>query len=177
MKQQKELVIGGGCFWCLEAVFQRLKGVSKVKSGYAGGLEDNPTYKSVCSGITGHAEVIKISFDETVISESDLLKVFFVFHDPTTLNRQGNDVGTQYRSIIFYDTDQQKNNIEKLIAEEISKYWDNPIVTQVEKLHHFYEAENYHDDYFNRNGQQGYCQFVINPKVQKLKANFAHLLK
>lgn len=177
MTNIKELIIGGGCFWCLEAVFQRLNGVSHVKSGYSGGFDENPSYKSVCSGTTGHAEVVKIEYDETVISESDLLKVFFAFHDPTTLNRQGNDVGTQYRSIIFYDSEQQKIEIEKLISEEISKYWNDPIITQLKKSSNFYPAENYHDNYFNQNGQQGYCQFVINPKVQKLKANFAHLLK
>jgi peptide-methionine (S)-S-oxide reductase len=177
MSDTKDMIIGGGCFWCLEAVFQRLQGVVSVKSGYAGGFDENPNYKSVCNGTTGHAEVIKITFDQSIISENDLLKVFFVFHNPTTLNRQGNDVGTQYRSIIFYENEAHKAHIEKFIDEEISKYWDDPIVTQVVQKSQFFPAEKYHDDYFNQNGQQGYCQFVINPKVQKLKSQFSHLLK
>jgi len=173
----KQLILGGGCFWCLEAVFQRLNGVRSVKSGYAGGHTDNPNYRSVCNGTTGHAEVIKIDYDSELISEETLLKIFFSFHDPTTLNRQGNDVGTQYRSIIFYEDENHRIKIEGLIKNEFSNYWPNPIVTELKPITQFYNAEQYHDNYFNDNQQQGYCQFVINPKVQKLRAEYTNLLK
>ncbi len=167
--------IGGGCFWCVEAVFQRLNGVEKVVSGYAGGQTENPTYREVVSGSTGHAEVVQITYDPEVISFTKLLEVFFLTHNPTTLNRQGADVGTQYRSIILWKDEQQKQTAEvviKMIDDE--KIYDNPIVTQVVPLEVFYEAEEYHQDYFNRNPEQAYCQVVIAPKLQKLRELFEH---
>ena len=168
----------GGCFWCLEAVFMRLKGVGRVESGYAGGHVDNPTYRAVCAGTTGHAEVVQAEFDPEEISYRELLDVFFAIHDPTTLNRQGNDVGTQYRSAIFYHNDEQKREAEQTIKEfTTEKIWDNPIVTEVVSLEKFYPAEDYHREYYDRNPEQGYCQFVISPKVGKLRQKFADKLK
>jgi peptide-methionine (S)-S-oxide reductase len=168
----------GGCFWCLEAVFMRLKGVGRVESGYAGGHVDNPTYRAVCAGTTGHAEVVQVEFDPKEISYRELLEVFFAIHDPTTLNRQGNDVGTQYRSAIFYHDDEQKREAEQTIKEfTAEKIWDNPIVTEVVPLQKFYPAEEYHREYYDRNPEQGYCQFVISPKVGKLRQKFADKLK
>ena len=170
--------LGGGCFWCLEAVYQELNGVEKVESGYAGGTVANPTYEEVCSGTTGHAEVVQITFDPAVISFKDLLEVFFTIHDPTTLNRQGYDVGTQYRSIILYHNPEQRAIAEQTIAElNAAKLWDQPIVTEVNPLTAFYPAEAYHQEYFQRNPLQPYCQFVVAPKVAKARKQFLAKLK
>lgn len=171
------IYVGGGCFWCTEAVFLKLKGVSQVVSGYAGGNIKNPSYKEICTGLTGHAELIKVDYDPSIISEQELLQVFFLTHNPTTLNRQGNDVGTQYRSVIFYDSDEQKLNYQKFIEDEASKYWSDLIVTSLEKLEVFYPAEEYHQNYYARNMNQGYCSVVISPKLTKLRSNFSHLIK
>lgn len=168
-------VFGGGCFWCTEAALQDLKGVKSVVPGYAGGQVASPTYEQVCTGRTGHAEVVKVDFDPDVISYETLLKVFFTSHDPTTMNRQGNDIGTQYRSIILYTDEQQKNEAEKFIAE-LNPEFDNAIVTTVEPLMQFYEAEEYHHNYFKRNPYAGYCQVIISPKVAKLRKEFANLV-
>jgi len=170
--------LAGGCFWCLEAVYDEIKGVHSVESGYAGGHMDNPTYRAVCNGDTGHAEVIQVNFDPNVISYRDLLNVFFAIHDPTTLNRQGADVGTQYRSAIFYHDDEQKRIAEELIKElNTQEIWDRPIVTQVEKLDKFYMAEDYHQEYFAKNPYQPYCMAVVAPKVSKFRKHFLELLK
>ncbi len=169
---------GGGCFWCTEAVFQRLKGVIKVESGYSGGNVPNPSYEAVCTGKTGHAECINISFDPNIISFKKLLEVFFKTHDPTSLNRQGADVGTQYRSVIFYHNEDQKsisNEVIKRLNEE--KIWDRPIVTEISAFKKFYMAENYHQNYYNNNTNQGYCAFVITPKLEKFEKVFKELLK
>ena len=174
----EKATLGGGCFWCTEAVFQDLKGVYKVVSGYAGGQVENPTYHQVCTGRTGHAEVIQVTFDPEIISFEDLLYVFWRTHDPTTLNRQGADVGTQYRSVIFYHTEEQKAVAEKSKAEtDASGLWYNPIVTEISPLTHFYEAEGYHQNYFNQNGNQPYCRMVIDPKVRKFRKEFQTKLK
>jgi peptide-methionine (S)-S-oxide reductase len=165
--------LGGGCFWCLEAVFEGLRGVEKVVSGYAGGNVSNPTYREVCSGHTGHAEVVQVTFDPTVLSFRELLEVFFATHDPTTLNRQGADVGTQYRSVVLYHSPEQKRAAEEMIAElTASGVWPNPIVTQVAPLETFYPAEDYHQGYFRNNPGQGYCQVVVAPKVAKFRKQF-----
>ena len=170
--------LAGGCFWCLEAVFQQLKGVTKVTSGYAGGTVPNPSYEAVCTGRTGHAEVVQIEFDPAVVSYRELLDVFFVIHDPTTLNRQGVDEGTQYRSAVFYHSPQQQQVAEAVIAElEAGKVWDDPIVTEVVPLDAFYPAEEYHRDYFRRNPGQSYCRAVIAPKVAKLRKHYLEKLK
>jgi len=170
--------LAGGCFWCLEAVFDDVKGVHGVESGYAGGQVDNPTYRQVCNGDTGHAEVVQIHFDPNIVSYYDLLNVFFAIHDPTTLNRQGNDIGTQYRSAIFYHNDDQKMIAESLIEEfNAQKIWDSPIVTQVAPLDKFYMAEDYHQEYFSRNPYQPYCQAVVAPKVAKFRKHFLEMLK
>lgn len=171
-------VLAGGCFWCIETIFQDLKGVEKVESGYSGGVTGNPTYKEVCEGNTGHAEVVRITFDPAVISFEQLLTVFFHIHNPTTLNKQGADVGTQYRSAIFYTSDEQKTSAEKVIADiTASKLWDDPIVTEVTSFDKFYKAEDYHQDYYNNNPNQGYCSVVIAPKVKKFYKEFPQLLK
>ena len=171
-------VFGGGWLWCTEAIFSELKGVSRVAPGYAGGTTPNPTYEAVCSGKTGHAEVTRIEFDPGQISFKDLLIVFFATHDPTTLNRQGNDVGTQYRSAIFSTTDAQKSDAEAFIKQLTeSDPGGKPIVTEVKPLDKFYEAEDYHHEYFKNNPAQPYCQVIIEPKVQKLEKQFAELLK
>lgn len=170
--------LGGGCFWCLEAVYDQLKGVVDVVSGYAGGHVDNPTYRQICNGDTGHAEVTQVTFDPTALSFRDILNVFFTIHDPTTLNRQGADVGTQYRSVIFYHSDQQKATAEAAIAELTSLgVWANPIVTEISPAPKFYPAEDYHQEYFARNPEQGYCQVVIAPKVAKFRKHFLEQLK
>ncbi len=170
--------LAGGCFWCLEAVFDEVKGVEGVESGYAGGKMTNPTYRQVCEGNTGHAEVVQVHFDPNIVSYRDLLNVFFAIHDPTTLNRQGNDIGTQYRSAIFYHDDEQKQIAEGLIKElNAQKIWDKPIVTQVEKLDKFYMAEEYHQEYFAKNPYQPYCQAVVAPKVSKFRKHFLEMLK
>jgi len=169
--------LGGGCFWCTEAYFNRLKGVSAVESGYAGGRTENPTYKEICTGTTGHAELIKVSYDAEVISFEDLLEVFFQTHDPTTLNRQGADVGTQYRSVIFYQSDEERQQAQAFIDQAANTYWNNPIVTTLEPLKQFYPAEAYHNDYYNLNPGQGYCRIVIAPKLKKLEQQFGDKLK
>jgi len=170
--------LAGGCFWCLEAVFDEVRGVSGVESGYAGGHMPNPTYREVCNGDTGHAEVVQVHFDPDVVSYRDLLNVFFAIHDPTTMNRQGADVGTQYRSAIFYHDDEQKTTAEQLIKElNAQKIWDNPIVTEVTRLDTFYMAEDYHQEYFARNPYQPYCQAVVAPKVAKFRKHFFEMLK
>lgn len=170
--------LAGGCFWCLEAVYRELKGVERVQSGYAGGRRPNPTYEQVCTGTTGHAEVVQVEFDPAVISYRDLLDVFFTIHDPTTLDRQGNDVGTQYRSAIFtHDAAQDATAREKIAELTAEKTWDDPIVTKIEPLTTFYPAEDYHAAYFERNGGQPYCQFVVAPKVAKARQKFSAKLK
>jgi peptide-methionine (S)-S-oxide reductase len=169
---------GGGCFWCTEAVFNELKGVISVKPGYSGGRTQNPTYKQVCSGTTGHAEVIQIQYDPSVVTFQKLLEVFFQTHDPTTLNRQGNDVGTQYRSVIFYHNDDQRRISEEIIRRlDEAKAFRAPIVTQVDRFTKFYEAEDYHHDYFSTNPNQPYCTAVIRPKVEKFRKVFKEDLK
>lgn len=170
--------LGAGCFWCVEAVFSELKGVESVISGYTGGNVKNPSYKEVCKGTTGHAEVAQIVFDPSMISYKEILEVFWKTHDPTTLNRQGNDVGTQYRSAIYYHSDEQKEIAEFYKSElNDSKAWPNPIVTEISPLETFYEAENYHQDYFSEHGDEMYCKFVIQPKVEKFKKAFSTKLK
>jgi len=168
--------LAGGCFWCLEAVYADLKGVEKVESGYSGGSVPNPSYQAVCTGETGHAEVVQIEFDPEVLSFADLLRVFFAIHDPTTLNRQGADVGTQYRSAIFYHTDEQKETAQRII-EEVAPEWKNPIVTEVTPFETFYRAEQYHQNYFALNPNQPYCRAVVAPKVQKFRKKFEVKLK
>jgi len=170
--------LAGGCFWCLEAVYDEIKGVHSVESGYAGGHMDNPTYRAVCNGDTGHAEVIQVHFDPNVVSYRDLLNVFFAIHDPTTLNRQGADVGTQYRSAIFYHDEEQKKIAEDLIKNlNAQNIWDKPIVTEVAPLDNFYMAEDYHQEYYARNPYQPYCMAVVAPKVSKFRKHFLELLK
>jgi peptide-methionine (S)-S-oxide reductase len=171
--------LAGGCFWCLEAVFLRLKGVKRVKSGYIGGKIKNPTYREVCSGLTGHAEAIQIDYDPSVLSFETLLTVFFSMHDPTTLNRQGGDIGTQYRSAIFYHNAEQKAEAEACIAKlEAEKVFSNPIVTELSEISEYYEAEDYHDNYYDENREKNsYCSVVIDPKINKLRKSYAHLLK
>ncbi len=171
------LVLGGGCFWCTEAVFQRLKGVQKVVSGYMGGLFPNPSYREICTGKTGHAEVILVEFDPEQISLEELFLVFFKTHDPTTLNRQGNDVGTQYRSVIFYADEAQRETAAKLMQQlETEQVFDAPIVTELSPASEFYPAEEYHQNYFNQNGYQPYCSFVIQPKLEKFRKEFKEKL-
>jgi len=169
------LTLGGGCFWCLEAVFSHMLGVASVVSGYAGGSVANPTYQAVCSGSTGHAEVVQIEFDENVTSVTELLDVFWAVHDPTTLNRQGNDIGTQYRSAIYYTDEKQHKEILASL-ENVKKSFSSPIVTQIEPLDIFYPAEEHHQNYFANNPEQGYCQVVIKPKVDKFKKTFKEKL-
>ena len=170
--------LGGGCFWCLEAVFDNLKGVARVESGYTGGQTIEPTYDDICTGSTGHAEAVKVIFDPAVITYGELLEVFFTIHDPTTLNRQGNDRGTQYRSVIYYHSPQQKAAAEQVISDmSASGIWSAPIVTEIAPATLFYTAEQYHQEYFERNPNQPYCQFVVAPKVVKAREKFASKLK
>jgi peptide-methionine (S)-S-oxide reductase len=170
--------LGGGCFWCLEAVYQELQGVEKVESGYSGGHVSNPTYRAVCAETTGHAEVVQVTFDPSVVSYKDILEVYFTIHDPTTLNRQGADVGTQYRSVIFYHDDQQRAVAERVISDlESEGIWSDPIVTEVEPFDEFYVAEDYHQNYFRNNGFQPYCQVIIAPKVAKFRKEHLDRLK
>jgi peptide-methionine (S)-S-oxide reductase len=177
-KSYEIATLGGGCFWCLEAIFNELRGVEKVVSGYSGGSVPDPTYSEVCSGTTGHAEAVQITFDPQIISFKELLQVFFTIHDPTTLNRQGADVGTQYRSVIFYHTAEQKSVAQEVIAElEKAKVWDAPIVTALMPFEAFYPAEEYHQEYYNRNPEQPYCRVVIEPKVVKFRKQFLAKLK
>jgi peptide-methionine (S)-S-oxide reductase len=170
--------LGGGCFWCLEAVYQELRGVEKVESGYSGGHVTNPTYREVCSETTGHAEVVQVTFDPDVVSYRNILEVYFTIHDPTTLNRQGADVGTQYRSVIFYHDDEQRRVAEAVISDlESEGLWRDPIVTEVVPFDEFYVAEEYHQDYFRNNGFQPYCQVIIAPKVAKFRKQHLDRLK
>ena len=176
--QYETTTLGGGCFWCLEAVYDRVEGVIDLVSGYAGGRRPNPTYEQVCSGATGHAEVVQLHFDPEIISFADLLHIFFTIHDPTTLNRQGADVGSQYRSVIFYHSPEQKETAEQTIAQlTADTIWPNPIVTELSPIPEFYPAEAYHQDYFANNPYQPYCQAVVAPKVVKLRQKYAHRLK
>ena len=179
MKTSQELAtLAGGCFWCLEAVYENLKGVEKVVSGYAGGRRPNPSYEQVCSGATGHAEVVQLTFDPSVVSYRELLEVFFTIHDPTTLNRQGNDEGTQYRSAIFYHSPEQQQTAQEVIKSlEAQRLWTDPVVTDVVAAPTFYPAEEYHQHYFARNPTQGYCNFVVAPKVAKFRKQFMNKLK
>lgn len=177
--EKESIVLGAGCFWCVEAVYDQLKGVSSVESGYMGGHVKNPGYKEVCTGNTGHAEVVKVVFDPQVISLAEILEVFFQVHDPTTLNRQGADVGTQYRSVIFYESDAQKEVALAVKRQlNIAKVWDNPIVTEISPVSTFYKAEDYHQDYYELNGNKNpYCSMVITPKIEKFKKVFSDKLK
>jgi peptide-methionine (S)-S-oxide reductase len=177
-KDTQVATLAGGCFWCLEAIFAELNGVKKVVSGYTGGKVANPSYQEVCTGRTGHAEAVQITFDPRVISYKDILEVFFQIHDPTTLNRQGADVGTQYRSAIFYHDVEQKAIAEQTIKElDAAKVWKSPIVTEVKPFSAFYPAEDYHQDYFRQNSSQPYCQVVIAPKLAKFRKHYSHKLK
>ncbi|WP_038488476.1 peptide-methionine (S)-S-oxide reductase MsrA [Janthinobacterium agaricidamnosum] len=169
-------LLGGGCFWCVEAVYLEIRGVTAVESGYSGGQQAHPTYEQVCAGTTGHAEVVRLEFDPAVISYRDLLEVFFTIHDPTTLNRQGNDVGTQYRSVIYYQTPEQEAVARQVIAE-MANVWDAPIVTQLQPAQTYYKAEDYHQDYFRQHPQQGYCAMVVAPKVGKFRKMHMNRLK
>jgi peptide-methionine (S)-S-oxide reductase len=173
----ESIVLGGGCFWCLDAAYRRVKGVTTVTSGYAGGTWPNPSYERVTTGTTGHAEVVQIEFNEKLINLQTILEIFWTLHDPTTLNRQGNDIGTQYRSIILFDSAKQQSEIEKSIQKTAIPLWGNHITTEVVPLEKFYPAEDYHQDYFNKHPEQGYCQIIINPKLVKLTKKFAQLLK
>jgi peptide-methionine (S)-S-oxide reductase len=172
---KQQLILAGGCFWCLEAVFELLEGVEDVESGYANGQTENPDYRSVCSGETGHAEVVRITYDDTQISTDDLLEIFFEIHDPTTPNRQGADVGTQYRSAIFYENDTVKEKALRA-KESAQSNQSNPIVTIIEPLKSYYPAESYHQDYYRHNSTQGYCMAVISPKVKKLRKQHSEIL-
>ncbi len=174
----EKATLGAGCFWCVETIFDQLKGVEKVQSGYSGGHIKNPAYKEVCTGRTGHAEVVQITYNPKIISFEDILEIFWTVHDPTTLNRQGADVGTQYRSAIFYRSDKQKEIAEAYIKQlNELKTFENPIVTEVTKFENFYPAEDYHEDYYKRNGDQPYCRMVIRPKVRKFQKLFEDKLK
>ena len=170
--------LGGGCFWCLEAVYDDMEGVISVESGYMGGHKANPTYKEVCGGDTGHAEVVRVNFDADRVAYGDILDVFFAIHDPTTRNRQGNDAGTQYRSVVFYHSEEQRRTAEEKIRElEQGHVWGSPIVTEVQPAAEFWQAEDYHQEYFRNNPNQPYCMFVVNPKVQKFRKKFGDRLK
>jgi len=178
MSNSETAILGGGCFWCLEAVFDGLRGVKSVESGYMGGNVDSPTYRQVCGGDTGHVEVVRVTFDPQEISYRDLLDVFFSIHDPTTLNRQGGDVGTQYRSVIFYNSEEQRQAADQAIATlNASHVWPDPVVTAVEPATKFFIAEDYHQEYFTNNPAQPYCQLVISPKVRKFQQKFAARVK
>lgn len=174
----KEATIAGGCFWCIEGAFNQLQGIVSAKSGYAGGEVKMPTYEQVCSGKSGHAEVVRLAYDEALISYEEILKVFFTLHDPTQLNRQGNDIGPQYRSAIFYHDEQQKSDAEKLIAQMTEEQmWPDPIVTEVTEINNYFEAEQYHQGYAKDNPQNQYCQFVVSPKLAKFRKTYADKLK
>ena len=177
MNQQMEVaVFGGGCFWCLAAVYEEVRGVTRVTSGYTGGSVPDPTYEQICTGATGHAEVVRLEFDPAVISYHDLLEIFFTLHDPTTVNRQGNDVGTQYRSVIYYQSAEQEKVARKELAE-MAGVWDAPIVTELAPAQPYYRAEDYHQNYFEQHPLQGYCAFVVAPKMEKFRAMYAGRLK
>lgn len=174
----QEAVFAGGCFWCTEAIFQRLEGVRKVISGYTGGTIKNPAYREITTGRTGHAEAVKIEFDSQVVDFQQLLEVFFATHDPTTLNRQGADIGTQYRSVVFYVNEEQNKTAREFVkALNEAKVFDKPVITEITALDVFYKAEDYHQNYYNQNSEQGYCQFVIHPKLEKLNHSFSQRLK
>ncbi len=177
MAKHEIATIGGGCFWCVEAVYLMIDGIIAAQSGYTGGKIKNPTYREVCSGLTGHAEVVQLTYDADKISYEEILEIFWASHDPTTLNRQGNDVGTQYRSVIYYHNDEQKAIAEKSIQEVAPTLWNDPIVTELSPAEEFYPAEAYHDNYYRLNPQNGYCSVVIGPKVAKVKKKFANRLK
>jgi peptide-methionine (S)-S-oxide reductase len=178
MENLQTVVLGGGCFWCLEAVFDRMEGVTSVESGYMGGHVDNPTYRQVCNGDTGHVEVVRVGFDPARVSYREILDVFFSIHDPTTPNRQGNDIGTQYRSVIFYASEEQYRESKKVIDElSAAHIWPNPIGTSLEPATKFFVAEDYHQEYFANNGSQPYCQLVVAPKVKKFEQRFARKMK
>ena len=175
--EREVATLGGGCFWCLDAVFRQLRGVEKVAAGYAGGTKQNPTYREVCTGTTGHAEVVQITFEPSVVTYRDLLDVFFTIHDPTTVDRQGGDIGPQYRSIILYQSPEQERTAREAIATvEAEKLWDDPIVTRIEPLRTFFPAEQYHQDYYANKPRQAYCQAVIAPKVAKFRKKFLERL-
>jgi len=176
MAQTEIAVLGGGCFWCTEAVYLEAKGVSRVESGYTGGQQPDPTYEQVCAGTTGHAEVVRLEFDPGVIGYRDILEIFFTIHDPTTLNRQGNDVGTQYRSVIYYQSPEQEATARQVMAE-MAHVWDAPIVTELAPAQRYYKAEDYHQNYFAQHPLQGYCAFVVAPKVTKFRTMHAARLK
>lgn len=175
--QLETITLGGGCFWCIEAIYLDLQGIIKVESGYAGGTKKDPSYYEVCDGDTGHAEVVQISFDPTIITLREILEIFFTVHDPTTLNRQGADVGTQYRSIILYNTEEQKSIATEVLEEANKTIYNNEIVTTMEQLEIFYKAEAYHQNYYARNPNQGYCRVVISPKVSKFRKKYYEKLK
>lgn len=178
MNGNKIATLGGGCFWCLDPIYAELVGVEKVEAGYSGGKVSNPTYQQICTGTTGHAEVLQVTFDPNIITYEQILRIFFTIHDPTTLNRQGADVGTQYRSVIFYHAEDQKATAERVIREiEGEGIWNDPIVTQILPLDNFYVAEDYHQDYFKNNPEQGYCRVVIAPKFAKFRNSFTAQLK
>ncbi|MBU2878648.1 MULTISPECIES: peptide-methionine (S)-S-oxide reductase MsrA [Alteromonadaceae] len=178
MANIQQATLAGGCFWCIESAFNSVDGIQSAYSGYAAGHIDNPTYEQVCSGSTGHAEVVRVNFDADKISFRDVLEIFFSLHNPTQLNRQGNDVGSQYRSAIFYHNDEQKKLAEEIIAEiEEQKIWPDPVVTEVTEINNYYQAEDYHQDYFTNNPQNQYCNMVVAPKLAKFKKNFASRLK
>ena len=165
-------ILGGGCFWCTEAVYQQIMGVESVESGYTGGQVAQPTYEQICTGKTGHAEVVKLTFDSAIISYREILEIFFTVHDPTTLNRQGNDSGTQYRSVIYYLSPEQQQTAQHVIAA-MASVWDAPVVTELSPAETYYKAEDYHQDYFNQHPLQGYCAFIVAPKVAKVRSTFA----
>ncbi|MGO4379136.1 peptide-methionine (S)-S-oxide reductase MsrA [Pseudoduganella sp. RAF53_2] len=169
-------VLGGGCFWCTEAVYLQVRGIAKVESGYSGGAAPNPSYEQVCTGDTGHAEVVRLEYDPAVISYRDILEIFFTIHDPTTLNRQGNDVGTQYRSVIYHQSPEQEATARQVIAE-MAHVWDAPIVTELSAAQPYYKAEDYHQNYFAQHPLQGYCAFVVEPKVAKFRKMYSNKLK
>lgn len=178
MANIQQATLAGGCFWCIESAFNSIKGVVSAVSGYAGGQFQDPTYEQVCEGTTGHAEVVRVNFDSEQISYRDVLEVFFALHNPTQLNRQGNDVGTQYRSEIFYHDSEQKKIAEQIVDEiELEEIWSNPVVTEITALNNYYQAEDYHQDYFKNNPQNQYCSMVVAPKLAKFKKKFAELLK
>ena len=177
-KEMEVATFGAGCFWCVEAIFERVRGVAEVKSGYSGGHVKNPSYKEVCSGSTGHAEVCQISYNPKLITYSELLEVFWKTHNPTTLNRQGNDIGTQYRSAVFYHTEEQKRIAEEMKSRlNLEKIWEDPIITEIVAFEEFYPAEDFHEDYYARNPNQGYCNFIITPKINKFEKIFKDYLK
>ncbi len=178
MAQTETVVLGGGCFWCLEAVYQQMEGVLSVESGYMGGRTPEPTYREVCSGTTGHVEVVRVAFDPAIASYREILEVFFTIHDPTTRDRQGNDFGSQYRSVIFYNSDEQRSAAEQIVRELNAEHiWRDPIVTELQPAMTFYRAEDYHQEYFQNNSQQPYCSFVVAPKLKKFREKFANRVK